>query len=52
VDVVTNFVDRVGVTYEPEGGLTYDDQVALAVAGSGVTSTFEHARSAIRAFAA
>jgi hypothetical protein len=50
-NAVTKMLDGAGVGYEPHSALTYDDQVAYVVGGSGVTLTLDTAQPVARGFA-
>ena len=50
-EAVTTMWDGAGVVYEPNPALTYADQVAYVVDGSGVTLTLDVVQPAARGFA-
>jgi hypothetical protein len=50
-ETVTKMLDDASVVYEPHPALTYDDQIAYVVAGSGVTLTLDATQPAARGFA-
>jgi hypothetical protein len=50
-EAVKQRLDDAGATYEPQAELTYDDQVAYVIEGSGVTLTLDAARRIGRGFA-
>ena len=50
-EAVMMMLDGAGVVYEPDLALTYDDQVAYVVGGSGVTLTLDVVQPAACGFA-
>jgi hypothetical protein len=50
-ETVTKMLDEAGVTYQPIEALTYDDQIAYVVGGSGVQVTLDGAHAVARGFA-
>jgi hypothetical protein len=51
-EAMTKMLDEAGVVYEPHSALTYGDQIAYVVGGSGVTLTLDATQPVARGFAA
>jgi hypothetical protein len=50
-EAVMKMLDEAGVLYAPHSPLTYDDQIAYVVGGSGVTLTLDATRPVAHGFA-